>query len=191
MGLPEVGQLAALEAIFADDLREIRPRSVAVIGCATGNGFGQIDPTVTRRIVGVDLNPEYLEILRSRHATRLANLELICGDIESADLGGPDFDLIHAALIFEYVDCGRALDRIVPALRHAGRLTAVLQMPSDQAPTVSRTAVESVRALGAILKLVEPSKLIALAASRGAALIDQRRVPLPGGKSFLVLKFEA
>jgi hypothetical protein len=39
---------------------------VLLLGCSTGNGLARVDPTVTRRLTGVDLNPEYLARLRDR-----------------------------------------------------------------------------------------------------------------------------
>jgi SAM-dependent methyltransferase len=73
MGPAGVGQLAPLQDIFARVYRELRPARVAVLGCGTGNGLDAIDPAVTERLVGVDLNPEYIALARRRHA-RLAKL---------------------------------------------------------------------------------------------------------------------
>jgi ABC-type sugar transport system substrate-binding protein len=30
------------------------------VGCAAGNGFEHVDPRVTRTVVGIDINPDYL-----------------------------------------------------------------------------------------------------------------------------------
>jgi len=50
MALPEVGQARALAALFASALEEYAPESLAVPGCATGNGFEHIDASKTRRV---------------------------------------------------------------------------------------------------------------------------------------------
>jgi len=68
MALPEVGQASLLADIFERALREFRPGSVAVVGCAGGNGLDRIDRTRTTRVVGIDVNPAYLEA--ARHGTR-------------------------------------------------------------------------------------------------------------------------
>ena len=60
MGSPAVAQLQPLSELFAGVLASSRPKSLAVFGCAAGNGFEHIDPSITERVVGVDINPAYL-----------------------------------------------------------------------------------------------------------------------------------
>jgi hypothetical protein len=52
MALPGIEQAQLLSGIFADVLAKFSPRSVAVIGCAGGNGFDRISPSISR-VVGV------------------------------------------------------------------------------------------------------------------------------------------
>ena len=66
MASPEVGQLQVLNQLFKVVLEEHRPESMAVLGCSTGNGFEHIDPSTTRRVVGIDINPSYLAVARKR-----------------------------------------------------------------------------------------------------------------------------
>jgi len=80
MSAPEVAQLRALSDLFAEGLGIRRPVSVAVMGIAGGNGLDRIDQAITTRVVGVDVNPHYLETVRSRY-DRLPGLELHCVDI--------------------------------------------------------------------------------------------------------------
>lgn len=61
-----VGQRALLGQIFRDVYSLVRPRRLAILGCATGNGFEYVDTAITERIVGVDINPDYIEIARRR-----------------------------------------------------------------------------------------------------------------------------
>ena len=60
MRSPGVEQLTILADLFKRVLDRYRPESVAVLGVAGGNGLEQIDCTVTKRIVGVDINQRYL-----------------------------------------------------------------------------------------------------------------------------------
>jgi SAM-dependent methyltransferase len=82
MALAEVAQAQVLSGIFAEVLKEHAPRSVAVLGCAGGNGFTEIDPTITPRVVGVDINPDYIAQTRARFQNRIPTLELFVGDIQ-------------------------------------------------------------------------------------------------------------
>jgi hypothetical protein len=51
MALPQVGQAQLLADLFAAELRERSPSSVAVLGCAGGNGFEHAPAAL--RVVGV------------------------------------------------------------------------------------------------------------------------------------------
>ena len=67
MDSPEVQQLDALSDLFAQAIEHCRPQSVAVLGIAGGNGIDRINPAMTRRVIGLDLNPQYLETVRQRY----------------------------------------------------------------------------------------------------------------------------
>ena len=71
MNAPRVAQLDALADLFEETLWRCIPDSVAILGIAGGNGLSRIDPAVTTRIVGVDINPAYLEAVRNRFQARL------------------------------------------------------------------------------------------------------------------------
>ncbi len=71
MNSPRVAQLDALADLFEETLRKCSPDSVAILGIAGGNGLSRIDPSVTTRIVGVDINPTYLEAVCNRFQAKL------------------------------------------------------------------------------------------------------------------------
>ena len=57
----DVQQLDVLSELFAETLAYCHPVSVAVLGMAGGNGLDRVDGAITRRIVGLDVNPLYLD----------------------------------------------------------------------------------------------------------------------------------
>jgi len=57
---PEVQQLDALSELFGVALGRCQPMSVAILGIAGGNGLDRVDPSITKRVVGLDLNPLFL-----------------------------------------------------------------------------------------------------------------------------------
>lgn len=57
MNSQSVQQLGALRELFGRALAYTRPESVAVLGAAGGNGLEQMDPAITRRVCGIDVNP--------------------------------------------------------------------------------------------------------------------------------------
>lgn len=75
-----IQQSGALSDLFAEAIGFCRPFSIAVLGIAGGNGLDRIDSSVTTRVVGLDLNPLYLEAVRQRYSN-LPGLELHCVDL--------------------------------------------------------------------------------------------------------------
>jgi SAM-dependent methyltransferase len=189
MGPGGVDQLAPLAAIFEEVYAASRPASVAVLGCATGNGLEAIDPAVTPRIVGVDLHPEYLATARRRQARLGAALDLRCADLLTCALEPASFALVHAALVFEHVDPERLVARIADWLGPAGICSVVLQTAAGEAPPVSRSPFSSLQALAETMRLVPPDELRQLFGRHGLAETRAWRVSLREGKAFHVAVF--
>jgi hypothetical protein len=69
MGADNVQQLGALSELFKRTLDVCLPDSVAILGIAGGNGLEHANPASIARIVGLDINPGYLEDVRRRFVT--------------------------------------------------------------------------------------------------------------------------
>jgi trans-aconitate methyltransferase len=109
-------------------------------------------------------------------------------DVERDELRLTPVDLVFAGLVFEYVDAGRALDRIATWLAPRGILATVLQLPSDvEKITPSRFA--SLARLEPIMRLLAPGRLTALASERGLRAADTRVAVASGGKRFAAQTF--
>jgi len=109
MNSAEVQQLDVLSDLFAEAVRRCRPSSIAVLGIAGGNGLDHIDNRITSRVVGLDINPQYLEAVGERYS-HLVRLELHCVDLSQQTLETEPVQLVHAALIFEHAGTGRCLE---------------------------------------------------------------------------------
>ena len=190
MGSDNVGQLVVLDQLFSKALVDFSPQNLAVLGCATGNGFQHIDPEKTLRIVGIDINKEYLDILSSRYSRKLTNMELVCSDITTCQFNDVSFDLVYSALVFEYVKPGDVLPVITPWIQKGGKLVVVLQMRSLQSKMVSETPYTSLKSLEPIMELVEPKSFEESAEIHGLHLIKSWEVPLQAGKRFHVACYE-
>ena len=138
MGEGGLDLLAPLSTIFARVYAARRPRRLAVLGVATGNGLDHVSPIITGRVVGVDLNLSYLAVARQRFMRLGATLELLHGDLEKVDLPPRGFDLVHAALVLEYVD-GPSLGSTLHELRKRGERLSI--------PEVAHIAVEISRGI--------------------------------------------
>lgn len=184
MALPEIGQARLLSDIFADALRTHVPDSVAVIGCAGGNGLERISPECTTRVVGVDLNPDYLKQTRQRFDGKFQSLELIHADIERDAPPVAPVRLVFAALVLEYVNPEKALPRLRDMLAGNGVLITVLQRPSPHMPAVSPSPFESLRALDAVLRHIEPACLSDVCARHGLGEFSASLHTTDNGKQF-------
>jgi SAM-dependent methyltransferase len=186
MASPPVGQLQVLNDLFRSALAEFRPPSLAVLGCCTGNGFEHISPAITRRIIGVDINPAYLEILTQRFAPRLPQLELVEGDCASPSFHIPPVSMIFAALVFEYVEVEPALHNIARCLLPGGTLVAALQLPGRDSPPVTPTPYTSLAALTPIMKLVDVVAFSKMCLRYELVQVKTQEVPLKHGKALFV-----
>ncbi len=159
MAHPAVKQSQFLSEVFRDALRKYMPETIAILGCATGNGFEHIDPCVNKRVVAVDINPRYLDILQDRFQSLIPGLECICADVVTCELEAELYDLVHCALIFEYLEPGSLIEKINLCLRKDGILVVVLQLPSPKSGRVTKTEFKSLKRLEPIMRLVEPEYL--------------------------------
>jgi SAM-dependent methyltransferase len=190
MALPHVGQAQLLSDIFAAALHKHSPRSVAILGCAGGNGLDRVDLKTTERIVCLDINSEYIEQVRARFGHRMPMLEAIVGDLQADNLSFPAVELIFAGLVFEYVDVDGVLAKIRPRLSENGVLVTVVQLASSSIPKVTPSPFASLNKLSSTMRLVNPEYLRRLAAMRGYQEIKSRDSQAPGDRQFQVQAFE-
>lgn len=190
MALPMVGQAGLIANELARAVDAHRPASVAVLGCAGGNGLDRLIGSSARRVVALDINPSYAAAARARFGHRIDELEVIVADVENDSQVFEPVDLLYAALILEYVDLCRALSFMRRHCRQEGALVVMLQLPSEIAE-VTPSPYVSLRRLGPTLHLVAPAEFHRRAAESRFQAIGSRVVTASGGKSFSVEEFRA
>ena len=173
----------ALSNLFADALACCRPESVAILGIAGGNGLERIDGNITRRIVGLDVNPLYLEAVRRRFAAGY-DLELHSVDLAEEIAPLEPVHLVHAALVFEHAGVGRCLENALSLVAPGGALSAVLQLPSESEANVGASPFPSMQSLGSHFSLIDPAWFREKLEHSGFRLKHQSRLALPAGKGF-------
>lgn len=189
MTLPTIGQ----SQLIADQLdilvRAHAPSSVAILGCAGGNGFERLIDTSVSRVVGVDINPQYVEEARQRYAGRVPGLELLVADIQtSAGLFEP-VDFLYAALVFEYVDLALTMRSLRRHCKPNAVLAVLYQVPHETLPEVSPSPYTSLRRLEPGMHLLSHDELQRHARQTGFTPEDARNILSPGGKQFTVETF--
>ena len=190
MSAPTVMQLQLLDEIFENVLNELTPKSICILGSTAGNGFQHLIDRDLDLVVGIDINQEYLFECRNWFVQDVNNLNLICADLDQLELVNPKFDLIHAALIFEYVAVDSLLLKISNWLQPGGILSALLQLPSKDSAVVSDSPYQSVKLLLPVIKLVDPEIFMQSALRCGLIPDGQSVVTLPTGKSFIQVFFK-
>jgi hypothetical protein len=183
MASAEVQQTVALADLFAEAIELRRPASIAVLGVAGGNGLDRIDSEMTERVVGVDINPLYLDVVRRRYSP-LRGLELHCIDLAEEAVQLAPVELVHAALIFEHAGTRRCLDNALSLVAADGALSVVLQLPTEAGQNKGKSGFASTHGLQSLFVLVDPEQFRDSLKERAFKLIHQRHHSLPAGKAF-------
>ena len=188
MAWPGVGQAQLLGETLSLAIEQFSPQSVAVLGCAGGNGFERIPPGVLR-VVGVDLNPQFITQTGARFSGRFKELELLAGDIQSTETLFAPVDLIFAGLLLEYVSVETVVAKVPSMLRPSGHLVTVLQLPNVGHSAVSPSPFSGVKPLGDAMHFVPPAHLQNVAEAHGFSQRESCTVASVAGKQFQVQVF--
>ena len=189
MALPEIGQAEMLAGELEFAVRQYFPKSVAVIGCAGGNGLDRLVESGIERIVGIDINPAYVETVRRRFRPRIPGLELHVADIQSMLPQIAPVDLIFAALILEYVDVPMTMRSFLKLCAPDGALVVILQSASPNVEKTSPSPYKSIQLLAPAMRLLDQGHVQERAIAAGFSLGSSRVVSLRSGKDFVVLCF--
>jgi SAM-dependent methyltransferase len=128
MTSPAVNQSPILSRLLHKALESAQPRDVLILGCSTGNGFEHIDPAVTRRVSGVDVNPLYLQRVVEQFPNPGFELDVRCADLAEYAFEPEAFDLVHSGLVLEYMDWPPLLPRLVKTIRPRGTLASCFNL---------------------------------------------------------------
>jgi SAM-dependent methyltransferase len=184
-----VGQAAALRQLFSSVYSSIRPSRLLVLGCTTGADFDVVDPAVTDVAAGVDINARYLDVAENRLAAIGRNVHLVCGDVLEVELQEAPFDLVHAALLLEYVDPLALFRRVRLWLAPSGHFSVVIQERIPGVAAVTSTGYESLQKLSTSMSLLSAHEVVHLGSAEGFVCESRRALELEGGKVLMQLLF--
>jgi 2-polyprenyl-3-methyl-5-hydroxy-6-metoxy-1,4-benzoquinol methylase len=128
--LERVGKLNRFNAWMFDVLKPYLGRDILEVGCGIGNLTAQMLPH-SDRIVGVDVEPHYIEVVRERFADEPAFSALLhdLSDTLPADPAPGAFDTVVCLNVLEHIeDHVTTLKNMKAMLRPGGRL--VLLVPA-------------------------------------------------------------
>jgi SAM-dependent methyltransferase len=178
MGPEGLDVLAPLSQLFQEAYLSAQPDRVLVLGCATGNGLEHVNPAVTQKVTGVDVNLQYLGVARQRFLHLGAKLELFCCEAERFRAPPGSFDLVHAALVFEYLHPEPLVRRIAEWLGQTGSCSVVLRLPGGEPPA---PPTKTLQLIEKATKLVPPEELTRLFEHYGLGRRRARTVPVKHG----------
>jgi hypothetical protein len=181
MSAPGIAQLEPLADLFEEALAFNRPSSIAILGIAGGNGLDRIDLSVTKHILGVDIQPSYLSAIQKRFST--LPLKLMCVDLRKETLDEPPVSLVHAALIFEHAGTGLCLRNATSMTARGGYLSVVLQLPSKTVAQVSPSPFSSIQALSKSFSFVDQAEIDAELTDAGFMKARETECRVPGDKA--------
>jgi hypothetical protein len=189
MALPEIAQAQMLANQLRMAAEMNKPRSLALIGCAGGNGLESIIGGSASRIVGIDINPSFVETTYNRFRKHFPRLQLYAESIENLQSTIEPVDMIFAGLVLEYVDVHRAIQTMRALCASNGKLMIVLQNPGDRFHPVSPSPYASLKRLGGFMQLRSADEVISAARETGFAFLTNDQITLSSGKEFSTLTF--
>jgi hypothetical protein len=184
MSHSSVRQSGLLNTLTKKYLELLQPKTCLFIGIAGGNGLEHVNTEVSKNVVGIDINRDYLSIAFQRHSHRIKSLQLLNIDITKATDHICNSDFIWAALILEYVGVDKCLEFCKNNISSDGHLIITIQS-NNNIQSVSPTGIESLKKVGAIFRIVEPEVMLKKATENCFSLISKEENKLPKGKVFL------
>jgi len=154
------------------------------MGIAGGNGLEHIDKNITKNVIGIDINREYLDVCFERYNNRIDSLQLLKLDITKDTKPICCADFIWAALVLEYAGIDKCLEFSNNNIARGGHFIVTIQS-NNNLQSVSPTGVESVKKAGIIFRAVDPKVMLVKAKELGYTLVDEEVNQLPNGKTFL------
>jgi hypothetical protein len=163
---------------------------LAVLGTAGGNGLEFVEHTSVRRMVALDLNPDYLALCSRRYARRFSQFEPDLHDLSQGPPAITPVECIFAGLVLEYICVELFCSYLASLLTTGGSFTTLLQLPSLTLREVSPSPYASVARLESVFSFVHPESLHDSLSAHGFARILADRYDLNSGKSFYYASYQ-
>ena len=167
---------------LTDCLIRFDPKSLLYLGAGIGSGLESARASGLSDILAVDVNPEYLAILRENFGFTALRTEQCSFPEGFSDPGC--FQLAYGALFFEYVELETTLATIGAHLTPEGHLVALLQQQSEQG-RMTGSGVTSLEAILPIMSLHTPGAFRDIADQAGVFRhVSTTHITSPCGKPF-------
>ena len=180
MSLGSVAQLQALNRIMKAQLSAHPADTVMILGIAGGNGLEHIDPQRTKKVYGVDINPDYLKECCERYPALDKVFEPVCCDVSAQADALPKADLLIADLFVEYVGCAcfaRAVAQVSPEY-----VSVVIQLDTGKEYVSDSPYIHVFDRLDEIHSQINENELESALRTAGYIKVSSYTQDLPNGK---------
>jgi 2-polyprenyl-3-methyl-5-hydroxy-6-metoxy-1,4-benzoquinol methylase len=183
-----VRQLAVLNSLTKKYLKNIESKICLFLGVAGGNGLEHIDNNITKTVIGIDINQDYLDTANERYKDKIPSLNLINFDITTSPEVLCNADFIWAALVLEYTGIDKSLEFAINNLLTGGHFVVSIQS-NNGVQSVRQSGIESVQKVETFFQLINPDILINKAMATELRLIESEELFFPNGKSLKTFHF--
>lgn len=200
MSHPNVAQTQMLNSIVKEQFelipRERRSHSyVAVLGITNGNGLEHVNPCGISKIIGIDINDEFLQECRNRYPDVQSKLELFQLDLTKDAAQAIEIlsncELIIANLLIKHIHLDNFM-KIISWLPKSRRLVSCVIQVNPDGNAVSHSGFEYVFDGIAKQRGEENEESISHAMTENGFVLMNRKVyNLPNGKLFIRLDYHA
>lgn len=188
MSFETVGQLQRLNSMMKAQFNKYPLSSVMIFGAAGGNGLEHIDPDKIQKVYAVDINPDYLEQCKARHAALNGILECICLDLTDSNIILPRCELIIADLLIEYIGC-RAFKNAVKKIKPT-YVSCIIQADGENDGFVSNSPyLHAFDPLDSVHRQIRAEELKTTMEEAGYRPLCGEEQTLPNGKKLIMLDF--
>ena len=189
MSLDSVQQLQTMNSIMRDQFEAYPVDTAMVLGVAGGNGLEHVRRDKYKTVYGVDINSDYLKVVKERYSNLDGVLECLQTDLINEYDKLPDSQLVIANLLVEYIGYEafmKAVMRVRPLY-----ISCVIQINTDEAAWVSDSPyLHAFDRLDEVHCQMEEQALTDAMEKTGYRKILVQSNPMPNGKALVRIDFE-
>ncbi|MDD5806863.1 MAG: class I SAM-dependent methyltransferase, partial [Eggerthellales bacterium] len=180
MALDSVMQLQTLNRIMASQIQDCPEGSVMVMGVAGGNSLEYANADHITKVVGLDINQEYLDQIAQRKVLPPEKLTLLQADLTDQTTQLPHTDSVIANLLIEYI----GYDHFVRALDNteASFVSCAIQVNLDENWVSNSPYLHAFDCLDEVHHLIDAAGLTSAMTKAGFTSKKRESYPLPNGK---------
>ncbi len=187
MQFDSVMQLQCLNRMMRNQFNAYPISSAVILGIAGGNGLEHMDRNKYHKVVGVDINGEYLAAVRERYGELADILECVQLDLlEEADRL-PKAELLVADLLIEYIGYAcfqKAVQQVAP-----NYVSCIIQINASESWVSDSPYLHAFDQLAGIHHQMEENELTQTLGSIGYRRIARAENQLPSGTKLLQIDF--